>query len=1030
MKKIFYLTIALLLGICSCSKFGETDIPENEPRIYPDGFAFRASIASVTKASFTGDRSGRLVWDGDEDVAIIAVPVLDTKGYSFDHLHEYDINNAVTGIASVEVDSSDPTMAILHTAKTLAAWTKDMERVQFFAIYPANDEIPDMDNSESTGEVSEGTDIETKFLYFLKDIPVEQDGVHYQKAMLLGGGTPAYYINEGMLSLEPSGSSVDPVFTGFIPGNAILSFKIGNSLASDLDIARVRISSVQLDDLAAHYVDPEDLALSGTHAFFYDDKYENVRCRPYNPDGTCSYLNNYVDVTFSEPVHLLAGEEGSQIYNVSVSGAGEFKPRDVPGYLRFEAFDAEGNVLAVCEKSYPTSLDGKGDAGTGLERGYRYNFTVTFGEDSPYHFFVSAQPDAAGSWGGELEGMVRSYKVVDGVASYVEWGYNGGIFSDAACTQPIPEAEWDLWLESWEKVSPAEGGSPTDAYLATVTVKPNPNPWVMNTYDCRAEVRNTLAGATQKGTSSSYYNLSNATGGSAIENTANCYVIDAPGYYAFPCVLGNGIKNGAPNSGAWNAADNTDVYPGRGLPVLVDYKGGDVVSPYVHNSSSLAGTPASAVLLWEDVQGLIETSDNTLTLENIDGVYWIKFHIAPSAIDQGNAVLAVRDANGVIMWSWHIWVTDHKFDGSDDTTVEGVKFSKVNLGWVETERLDNMTRAGNTAYVRIVQEESGKTAIVKIVQMGDKDEWCAGMPSDGYNPLYQFGRKDPMIPGIPSGTASAGTNVPVYGAMPSLTVGIYSEAETSSSTLPHHYAIQNPTKLIFGAIDEDKERYHWSYNIIFNSWNMLAGFHKGLEDIDEPQRKSIYDPCPVGYQVPQPYDYRRFYLDNEVTEYDAENDKYRLLGYAYDPNNGIIHSYSTKGIYYSLQGYSSDRIFFPLCSSRTFFGNGALLTAFDKGPAIWSAIGIGNNQEDENSGAEWLTIFLAGTEEDEHSDYEYTKSTIPFSTVGPFMPQGSAGFVRPVEDRSTTSSSLPPVGADTGWSGAGSYHQGGQITEE
>ena len=41
-----------------------------------------------------------------------------------------------------------------------------------------------------------------------------------------------------------------------------------------------------------------------------------------------------------------------------------------------------------------------------------------------------------------------------------------------------------------------------------------------------------------------------------------------------------------------------------------------------------------------------------------------------------------------------------------------------------------------------------------------------------------------------------------------------------------------------------------------------------------------------------------------------------------------------------------------------------------------------------------------------------------------------AGFVRPVEDRSTTSSSMPPVGADTGWSGAGSYHQGGQITEE
>ena len=32
-----------------------------------------------------------------------------------------------------------------------------------------------------------------------------------------------------------------------------------------------------------------------------------------------------------------------------------------------------------------------------------------------------------------------------------------------------------------------------------------------------------------------------------------------------------------------------------------------------------------------------------------------------------------------------------------------------------------------------------------------------------------------------------------------------------------------------------------------------------------------------------------------------------------------------------------------------------------------------------------------------------------------------AGFVRPVEDRSSASSSMPPVGADTGWSGAGQF---------
>lgn len=44
------------------------------------------------------------------------------------------------------------------------------------------------------------------------------------------------------------------------------------------------------------------------------------------------------------------------------------------------------------------------------------------------------------------------------------------------------------------------------------------------------------------GSAASPYNLANSSGDAAVENTANCYVINAPGTYSIPLVYGNAIK--------------------------------------------------------------------------------------------------------------------------------------------------------------------------------------------------------------------------------------------------------------------------------------------------------------------------------------------------------------------------------------------------------------------------------------------------------------------------------------------------------
>ncbi len=46
------------------------------------------------------------------------------------------------------------------------------------------------------------------------------------------------------------------------------------------------------------------------------------------------------------------------------------------------------------------------------------------------------------------------------------------------------------------------------------------------------------------------YDLS-TKGGTTAMNTANCYIINAPGRYSLPLVYGNAIKNGATNSSAY-----------------------------------------------------------------------------------------------------------------------------------------------------------------------------------------------------------------------------------------------------------------------------------------------------------------------------------------------------------------------------------------------------------------------------------------------------------------------------------------------
>lgn len=150
-----------------------------------------------------------------------------------------------------------------------------------------------------------------------------------------------------------------------------------------------------------------------------------------------------------------------------------------------------------------------------------------------------------------------------------------------------------------------------------------------------------------KGTADRPWNLSNRTGADAVENTANCYVINGPGHYCFPLVYGNAIRNGADNPAAYSST-STNPYV---LKQFVNYINYPITRPYIDEGYAYPLT--SAEILWQDEPGLV--TDVRYHAEPGRGT--ISFAVPRETIKEGNAVIVLKDERGQAIWSWHIWVT-------------------------------------------------------------------------------------------------------------------------------------------------------------------------------------------------------------------------------------------------------------------------------------------------------------------------------------------------------------------------------------
>ena len=223
--------------------------------------------------------------------------------------------------------------------------------------------------------------------------------------------------------------------------------------------------------------------------------------------------------------------------------------------------------------------------------------------------------------------------------------------------------------------------------------------------------------------------------------SANCYIVSNPGLYKFKTAKGN--------------------------------------------SSESVGSVASANILWET----FGTSSSPEKLDLIKAFCYKDGYIAFQTVEtfkEGNAVIAAKDSEGNILWSWHIWFTDEP-QGQVYYNNAGVMMDR-NLG---------------------------------AISATPGDVGALGL-------LYQWGRKDPFL-----GSSSIRDDVK---AKSTITWPSKVKSDLSNGTI--EYATAHPTTFI-------------SYNSSNDDW-----YYTGSSSTDNTRwttsdkDKSIYDPCPAGWRVP------------------------------------------------------------------------------------------------------------------------------------------------------------------------------------
>ena len=484
-------------------------------------------------------------------------------------------------------------------------------------------------------------------------------------------------------------------------------------------------------------------------------------------------------------------------------------PQELDNKVTAEVLFTDGSKITV-------PLKGSWKAGT--TRTYKLSE-----KNSSWTYTITAtDPNAVAYNGTQANYKIESYRHVNGTKQPVAWkvvGYSVDNGNTWTTTKPS-------WLKSLSKEQ-GDGGATAEQLTATLGT---------DIVDLVAERNKTLQNAAPLGTASAPYNLSNATGAAAVQNTANCYVISAPGHYMIPLVYGNAIKNGGTNRSAYATSSLPVTNVGTALNPLVDHNGKSITDPWIEKTNGKANNGINtAQVTWADEKDLVTLSGSPI-YRDASGNAFVKFEVKKENIKSGNAVISVKKGS-TTLWSWHLWFAPK--NALDKITVankQGNKYDFTNeaLGWKPTTWKGTPYSTPRTVKVKVeqIQGNNGvkQYAVITITQNP------ATTSRTGYTTLYQWGRKD-AFPGK-SGQPAQGTIT-----------------WNAGSNMYMQTIIQNPQNYYTAGYNGDgslnAEAWFAKYYTFYNLWSMNQKDKVTMNQANsQTVVKTIYDPSPVGFSVP------------------------------------------------------------------------------------------------------------------------------------------------------------------------------------
>ena len=487
---------------------------------------------------------------------------------------------------------------------------------------------------------------------------------------------------------------------------------------------------------------------------------------------------------------------------------------------------------------------------------------------------------------------ITSYRENSGTRQAVPWKVIG---YDADNNGTFTMAEKPAWLTALSSES-GSGGTSAEAGTATLT---------KDVKDLLKERNDGLKNAPAVGSASAPYDLSihDHNGATTARNTANSYVISAPGYYRIPLVYGNAIKNGATNSSSYISSAPPTMY-GSADMILHNFKDHDnqnITDPWIEKTNGGANAGVNgAKIVWADEANLVHLSASPIKQDG--GNAYLDFEVKQTDIKSGNAVVAVTKG-GTVVWSWHLWFAPKDaLDKIEVTNHQNVKyyFTKEALGWKPIQWSGSTYSSARTVKVKVEQTVANngtkQEAVINITQN-------PGNVKQGATTLYQFGRKD-AFPGVDASKLATNSHF----------------TENAGDNMSIENGIQHPDRYYAGGSN-------WNNNYgYYNLWSadntVTGGWNVGNDNLVV---KTVYDPSPVGFKMPANNAFTGFTADgkNEGTMNVDGTDDLQTF------SNNFGHNFWTSSS-------KTATINFPASGFR--FSNGGSLTDVGRSGYYWLAV--------------------------------------------------------------------------------------------